>query len=79
MPARTCLRRRLCRHSDEVRLDVMALGHLDYKEDFPFTCCIRLRIYDVSYKKKKKTLLAPVLGCDEVGLVYLKRSEVTFN
>lgn len=54
----------------------MALGHLDHKEDLPFTCHIRLRISDVS---EKRTPLAPVLGCDEVGLVQMKRPVMIFT
>lgn len=47
----------------------MALGHLDHKEDFPFLSCVRLRIYDV---KTQKTLLAAVLGCNEISLFTFK-------
>lgn len=52
MPALTCLRQGLCKGSGKARLASMALGHLDHEGDFPFTCCIRLRIRDVNWKKR---------------------------
>lgn len=48
MPALTCLRSRLCQHSGDVTLAIMASGHLGHRAEFPFMCCIRLRIYDAS-------------------------------